>query len=344
MNMHGPAVDDRPAARHAATDRHWKIRRRHGPILRHPLVIFTEHAEDHRVVGVAQPRSIFRHRVQYRLDVGRRAGNNTEDFTGSSLLLQRFLKFLEQTDIFNRDHSLIGEGFQQSDLLFCKRTEFKSAKVDDTHRSAFAYQWNSQNRSVPCADAARGVDNRGIFRLGDKSDVLNMHDRPVNHCSARRGLAVYGSLDGNITELDVLKKEADSAKSLYEVLLQKIKETDIAASIRSNNVTVVDRATPPASPVRPQKRRIALVGLALGLLAGLATVLVRDYLDRYGQPVADEEAPRAYTRRWRIESAPLAGAGTVAIRVEVAPYTEDDTAPDPRGTVRLATLHTRTAP
>jgi len=69
-----------------------------------------------------------------------------------------------------------------------------------------------------------------------------------------------------------------------------------------------------------------------------------DYLDRYGQPVADEEAPRAYTRRWRIESAPLAGAGTVAIRVEVAPYTEDDTAPDPRGTVRLATLHTRTAP
>ncbi len=81
-----------------------------------------------------------------------------------------------------------------------------------------------------------------------------------------------------VTELDVLKKEADSAKSLYEVLLQKIKETDIAASIRSNNVTVVDRATPPASPVRPQKRRIALIGLAVGLLAGLATVLARDYL------------------------------------------------------------------
>ncbi|HEX9187275.1 MAG TPA: polysaccharide biosynthesis tyrosine autokinase [Vicinamibacteria bacterium] len=79
-------------------------------------------------------------------------------------------------------------------------------------------------------------------------------------------------------ELEAQRKEADSAKGLYEVLLQKLNETDIASSIRSNNVSVVDRASAPQSPVRPQKRRIALVGLLLGLLAGLALVLGRDYL------------------------------------------------------------------
>jgi capsular exopolysaccharide synthesis family protein len=81
-----------------------------------------------------------------------------------------------------------------------------------------------------------------------------------------------------VSELEALKKEADSAKGLYEVLLQKLNETDIATSIRSNNVTVVERASPPLSPVRPQKRRIAAAGLLLGLLAGLLLVLVRDYL------------------------------------------------------------------
>jgi capsular exopolysaccharide synthesis family protein len=79
-------------------------------------------------------------------------------------------------------------------------------------------------------------------------------------------------------ELEAQRKEADSAKGLYEVLLQKLNETDIASSIRSNNVSVVDRASAPQSPVRPQKRRIALVGLLLGLLAGLVLVLGRDYL------------------------------------------------------------------
>ncbi len=81
-----------------------------------------------------------------------------------------------------------------------------------------------------------------------------------------------------MTELEALRKEADSAKGLYDILLQKLNETDIAASIHSNNVSVVDRASPPQSPVRPRKQRIALFGLLLGLAGGLALVLARDYL------------------------------------------------------------------
>ncbi len=93
------------------------------------------------------------------------------------------------------------------------------------------------------------------------------------------------------TELEALKKEADSAKGLYEVLLQKLNETDIAASIRSNNVSVVDRASAPQYPVRPQKRRSALAGLLIGLVAGLGLVLARDYL---GNTIRDAEEVERY--------------------------------------------------
>ena len=93
------------------------------------------------------------------------------------------------------------------------------------------------------------------------------------------------------TELEALRKEADSAKGLYEVLLQKLNETDIAASIRSNNVTVVDQASAPQDPVRPQKRRSALAGLLVGLLLGLGLVLVRDYL---GNTIRDPEEIERY--------------------------------------------------
>ncbi len=80
-------------------------------------------------------------------------------------------------------------------------------------------------------------------------------------------------------ELDALKKEAESSKNLYEVLLQKLNETDIAASIRSNNVTVVERASPPRFPIRPEKKKIAALALLVGLALGVGLVLVRDYLD-----------------------------------------------------------------
>jgi capsular exopolysaccharide synthesis family protein len=80
-------------------------------------------------------------------------------------------------------------------------------------------------------------------------------------------------------ELDALKKEAESAKGLYDVLLQKLNETDIAASIRSNNVSVVERAVPPSTPIKPNKKRIAGLAAFLGLMFGVGLVLARDYLD-----------------------------------------------------------------
>jgi capsular exopolysaccharide synthesis family protein len=83
----------------------------------------------------------------------------------------------------------------------------------------------------------------------------------------------------NTAELEALKKEADSAKNLYEVLLQKLNETDIAASIRLNNTTVIEKAMAPRSPVRPEKRKIAAVALFLGLALGVGLVLARDYFD-----------------------------------------------------------------
>jgi capsular exopolysaccharide synthesis family protein len=79
-------------------------------------------------------------------------------------------------------------------------------------------------------------------------------------------------------ELDSLKKEADSAKNLYEVLLQKLNESNIAASIRSNNVSVVEEAVQPRFPVRPQKKRIAATAAFLGLLLGVGLIFLQDYL------------------------------------------------------------------
>jgi uncharacterized protein involved in exopolysaccharide biosynthesis len=82
-----------------------------------------------------------------------------------------------------------------------------------------------------------------------------------------------------ITELETLKKEADSSKNLYDVLLQKLNESDIASSIRNNNISIVERATPPLSPLFPNKRRIMAVAFFLGLAIGIGVVLGRDYFD-----------------------------------------------------------------
>lgn len=80
-------------------------------------------------------------------------------------------------------------------------------------------------------------------------------------------------------QLEMLQRDAVSNKSLYEAILQKIKETDIAASLRENNVSIVERASVPSAPVKPQPVKNLVVALVLGLVSGCGFVLLRDYLD-----------------------------------------------------------------
>jgi polysaccharide biosynthesis transport protein len=80
-------------------------------------------------------------------------------------------------------------------------------------------------------------------------------------------------------ELETLRKRTESTKNLYDVLLQKLNETNIAASMRNSNASVVERARPPHSPVWPDKTKLAGMGLLFGLGAGIGLVLLRDYFD-----------------------------------------------------------------
>ncbi len=128
-----------------------------------------------------------------------------------------------------------------------------------------------------------------------------------------RQKATAASQSRRVTELETLKKEAESAKNLYDVLLQKLNESDIAASIRSNNVTIVERASPPRTPVKPDKRRMAAIALVMGLALGVGLVLARDYLDN---TIKDPEEVERYLHLDLLASVPRYEEGSAHLVTE----------------------------
>jgi succinoglycan biosynthesis transport protein ExoP len=131
-------------------------------------------------------------------------------------------------------------------------------------------------------DELRKVKETRIRQIVDAMQVeLNQLVRREGDLKAaiERQKQLASSQSRKATEFETLRKEADSAKSLYDVLLQKLNETDIAASIRNNNVSIVERAIAPTSPIRPRKMRLAGLAALVGLALGIALVLGRDYLD-----------------------------------------------------------------
>src|SRR5260370_33918922 len=63
-------------------------------------------------------------------------------------------------------------------------------------------------------------------------------------------------------------------------MLERGKEASLTSALRDSNVLVVDRATPPPIPYRPNVPVNTAIGLFGGMLMGLAFVLVRERHDR----------------------------------------------------------------
>jgi len=82
-----------------------------------------------------------------------------------------------------------------------------------------------------------------------------------------------------LVEYNILKREAEADKSLYDGLMTKLKETAISSGLRSSNIRVVDPAMIPSTPARPAKARNVMLAFLVGLVGGIGLALLREYLD-----------------------------------------------------------------
>jgi polysaccharide biosynthesis transport protein len=84
---------------------------------------------------------------------------------------------------------------------------------------------------------------------------------------------------GKSVEYNILKREVDSNKQLYEGLLQRLKEAGVSAGLKASNIRVVDPAVPPVSPVKPRIFLNLAVGLFVGLVCGVSMAFLQEHMD-----------------------------------------------------------------
>ena len=94
---------------------------------------------------------------------------------------------------------------------------------------------------------------------GAKKAVLDLQDRSIR--------------------FNILKREVDTNRQLYDGLLQRLKEVGVEAGVGTNNVTVVDSALPPGAPYKPNLMQNLQIAAALGLVLGLGLAFFLEYLD-----------------------------------------------------------------
>ncbi|HTA60573.1 MAG TPA: polysaccharide biosynthesis tyrosine autokinase [Candidatus Baltobacteraceae bacterium] len=122
-------------------------------------------------------------------------------------------------------------------------------------------------------------ESRGII-LQLESDYREAKQREE---LIRQALEVQKAETNNMAEkmvqYNILKRESEADKTLYEGLLTKLKEAGISEGLKSSNLRVVDPAMIPSYPSRPAKARNIALAFLVGLVGGIGLALLREYLD-----------------------------------------------------------------
>ncbi|MCY7313021.1 MAG: polysaccharide biosynthesis tyrosine autokinase, partial [Pseudoxanthomonas sp.] len=86
-------------------------------------------------------------------------------------------------------------------------------------------------------------------------------------------------VDSRSIDYNIIKREVDTNRQLYDSLLQRYKEVGVTGDVRTNNISIIDRAEVPEGRFAPSISRNLAIGLALGLLLGVLLAFLLEFLD-----------------------------------------------------------------
>lgn len=154
--------------------------------------------------------------------------------------------------------------------------ELESTKVEVRPGHPRYQQVDSQLQQVE-----ERIDLRITLALGrlqnklDAAEQLEQYLRGQIEEAEKFSLAVVKAS----SSYEIVKTDADARKMVIDLINKALNEVTLGAQLMTNNVSVLDSATPPRWAVKPRRKLNLAMGGIFGLFLGVAFVFFLDYLD-----------------------------------------------------------------
>ncbi len=205
--------------------------------------------------------------------------------------LQARLQRLEQ--VKDDPQAIEGQGEQDDSELNALQRQLREKL---TERAALSVRYGDSHPSIQELDqqiaALRDsvkVEVNSLIKIA-KGDLREAQSIETGLSRAQNDAQKAGlNLNRQEIEYSRLNRQKESQSRLYELLLKRTAETDLARLLRTTHVRVVDRALVPGSPISPNVVLNLIGGLLGGLIAGFGLAFLLLMTDRRIEDVADVE-------------------------------------------------------
>jgi succinoglycan biosynthesis transport protein ExoP len=122
--------------------------------------------------------------------------------------------------------------------------------------------------------------------LSASTSILKKRERELTEALDAQKRKVF-DINRKRTTLTLLAKEVENRKRVYDALSQRLAQTSIQGQAHQSDVTVLAPASAPPLPSNPRKLLVLGAAAFVGLLLGLATASIQEYLDTRVRSSAD---------------------------------------------------------
>ena len=177
-----------------------------------------------------------------------------------------------------------GAGVQSSSQLLeslrSKQADLKIQVADMNTQFGPSYpkvaQLNNQSKEV---DAQIQGEMKKVASKVRGQYMTALHRESLLHDALEKQKQEANKLNESAIEYNILKRDAETYRLLYEGILQKLKEAGVSAGLKANNFHPVDSARPPTGPIEPNIPRNLGFAFLLGLATGVGLAFLLEGLD-----------------------------------------------------------------
>jgi capsular exopolysaccharide synthesis family protein len=158
----------------------------------------------------------------------------------------------------------------------------KRAELQSQYQEELQHRKADHPAVQQAAAAIRELDRQIATLAGSIRNSIHNQFRVAQNQEAELASSV-GNLKGATlreqqlgVRYNILKREVDTNRELYDGLLQRYKEVSAEAGVTSNNISVVDRAEPPMLPISPRPLVNLTLAAILGVLLAAGAVAAKE--------------------------------------------------------------------
>jgi len=237
--------------------------------------------KEHEILGIDEKQNI----TTSKLDELNKALTSAESERMDREALYRMVESGDPDAIVNSAVALTDAGSAQSpsqllEALRARQAEIKIQAADLSTQFGPAYpklaQLNNQLKEI---DSQLTSEMRKITAKVKGQYLTALQRENMLREALEKQKQEANKLNESAIEFNLLKRDAETYRTLYEGLLQKLKEAGVSAGLKSNNFRVVDGARAPQAPIEPNVPRNLLFAFVLGSATGIGLAFLLEGLD-----------------------------------------------------------------